>query len=61
MFYAHVMKLPKLPPLPPPPPKVCFHPYNQTPMIEQVCYIKECKEILDLDYGVTKILLSLCS
>jgi hypothetical protein len=34
---------------------------NPNPNPELVLYIKECKEILELDYGVTKVSMLLCS
>lgn len=34
---------------------------NPNPICQIVSYIKECKEILQLDYGLTKVLVLLCS
>ncbi len=34
---------------------------NQIPQVMTICYIGECKEILELDYGGTKVVVLLCS
>jgi hypothetical protein len=34
---------------------------NPTPTLEQICYIGECKKILELDYGLAKVIVLLYS
>jgi hypothetical protein len=34
---------------------------NQNPQAVAICYTWECKEILELDYGGTKVVVLLCS